>query len=305
MALAAMLALFIKPSMKHIAPVYNLTFIVDITRSMNARDYRLNGESVSRIEFIKHELRQLLFALPCQSKIGLGVFTDRQSALLFEPLEICSARYEIDRVLAALDWRMAWAADSRIGKGLHETVTMLMSRKTSIVFLTDGQEAPPVNPRYHTDFSDVKGKSQGMIVGVGGLNNVPIPKYDKEGKQVGIYSVDDVPHRSTFGIPSRLPADAGNYHARNAPFGGAKVIGDQHMSRLYEPHLQQLSREMGWSYHRLETLDKLVQALSEDFADTQMVSEDIRVYSAVAALFLLLLAYLPFDWASIFKTSGH
>ncbi|MGR9117301.1 MAG: hypothetical protein ACU85E_16210 [Gammaproteobacteria bacterium] len=85
-----------------------------------------------------------------------------------------------------------------------------------------------------------------MIVGVGGLNNVPIPKYDDEGKPVGFYKADEVPHRSTFGIPSQLPVDAGNYHARNAPFGGANVTGDQHMSRLYESYLQQLSGEAGW-----------------------------------------------------------
>ncbi|MGR9117300.1 MAG: VWA domain-containing protein [Gammaproteobacteria bacterium] len=127
---------------------------------MNERDYRFDGEPASRLEFVKHELRRLLWTLPCRSKIGLGVFTDRQSALLFEPLELCSSRSEIDRVIEALDWRMAWAADSRIGKGLHKTMEMLILEETAIVFLTDGQEAPPVNPRYRTGFSNVKRKAK-------------------------------------------------------------------------------------------------------------------------------------------------
>lgn len=186
-ALSALLAAFVKPSIVGERPVYNFTFIVDITRSMNVRDYRLNDEAVSRLDFVKRQLRALVPELPCQSKIGLAVFTDRQASLLFEPLEVCSARTEIDQVIEALDWRMAWAADSRIGKGLRHAVDTLT----------------PLNPRYRSDFSDVKGKFRGMIVGVGGLNNVPIPKYDKNGKQIGFYAADDVPHRSA--PPSASP----------------------------------------------------------------------------------------------------
>ncbi len=296
LALLAMLTVFARPSVNRYAPVYEYTFIVDITRSINARDYQLDGEPVSRLQFVKHQLRRLLMTLPCQSKVGLGVFTDRHATLLFEPLELCSSRFEIDRVIDAIDWRMAWAADSRISKALYRAIDMLIPRHTQLVFLTDGQEAPPVNPRYRTDFSDVKGKIKGMIIGVGGLNNVPIPKYNSRGEQTGFYSVDDVPHRSTFGIPGRMPTNAGNFHARNAPFGGARVKGDQHLSRLYEEYLQQLSQDAGLAYHRLETFTQLNQALQrQDFAEKKTIQEDVRKYSALIALFLLVLVYLPIN----------
>lgn len=294
LALLTMIVLFIKPQSNRSQEVYNFTIIVDITRSMNARDYQINAKPVSRLTFIKHQLKQLLFQLPCHSKIGLGVFTDRQPTLLFEPIEICSSRYEITQAIDHLDWRMAWAADSRISKGLYKTIEMLQSFSSTLVFITDGQEAPPVNPRYRTDFSDLKEKTNGIIIGSGGLTNVPIPKHDPSGKQIGFYTADEVPHRSTFGIPSQLPSNAGNYHARNAPFGGAKVTGDQHMSRLYESYLTQLAKETGWQYHRLENFDKFIAALQQPmFAIKQRVKTDIRNLYAAFALCLLIGVYMP------------
>lgn len=292
-ALLCMLMLFVKPDMSGVQPVYNFTFVVDITRSMNAEDYELNGSPISRLQFVRHALQQAALSLPCRSKIGLGVFTDRQATLLFTPIEVCSAQSEIHRVIDALDWRMAWAADSRIGKGLHQTIELLQPYQTHIVFLTDGQEAPPVNPRYRTDFNDVKKNSRGLLVGVGGLTNVPIPKFNNRGENIGFYGIDDVPHRSTFGIPSRLPNGAGNFHARNAPFGGAKVTGDQHLSRLYEAYLKQLSHEIGWPYLRLSDPQSLIAALQQPvFATHQTAATDIRHYFAIAALILLSAIFL-------------
>ncbi len=111
-------------------------------------------------------------------------------------------------------------------------------KDSTIVFITDGQEAPPINPRYREDFSEFKGKIKGMLIGVGGMQNIPIPKYNREGKQTGYYQADDVPHRSTFGLPPTSSVPVGNFNARNAPFGGIEVSGDQHLTRVYESYLQ-------------------------------------------------------------------
>jgi len=294
LALLAMIALFIKPQIIKQQPVYNFTFIVDITRSMNARDYQLNDEAVSRLQFVKQALNELVLKLPCQSKVGLGIFTERNSTLLFEPIEVCSSYSEIDSVIDTIDWRMAWAADSRISKGLASTISQLQNSGSHIVFLTDGQEAPPVNSRYKTDFSDLKDKLKGLLVGVGGLQNVPIPKYNNQGQQKGFYKQDDVPHRSTFGMAPTSSVPVDGYNARNAPFGKSKATGDQHLTRLYEPYLQQLSKEVAWSYHRLETSDLLSKALQTPrFAKQQQVLSDSRPYFAVFTLILLSLIYFP------------
>jgi len=292
LALLAMAVVFIRPTQPRLAPVYDFVFIVDITRSMNATDYRLDGQPVSRLHYVKHSLRALLARLPCQSKVGLGVFTERRAALLFEPVEVCRGFNEIDGALAQLDWRMAWAADSRIAQGLHNTLDMLQTLDTPVLFFTDGQEAPPLNPRYRPDFSALKGKLEGMVVGVGGLEPVPIPKFTSRGEPDGFYREEDVPHRSTFGESDLNPEQIQGYNARNAPFGSAPVNGKEHLSALQEGYLQDLSGQAGLLYHRLTGVQALAEAVqTEAFAQTQRRDVDVRWQAATAALLLLVLVY--------------
>jgi len=293
-ALIAMVVLFIYPSKQQKMPTYNYTFIVDITRSMNATDYQQDNQAVSRLNFVKQTLRELLQKLPCESKVGLGLFTERRSTLLFEPLEVCSAYTEIDTAISKIDWRMAWAADSNIAKGLLSTLEMLQKSESSVIFITDGQEAPPVNPNYQADFSSVKGQAKGMIIGVGGLQSVPIPKFDSQGKQTGFYNPDDVPHRSSFGQSNLDPSQIKGYNARNAPFGSEAATGNEHLTSLHETYLEKLGAESGLSYARLTDLKNLSQALQNPkLATEKAVQTDVRRQPALLALLLLSLVYLP------------
>ncbi|PKM36685.1 MAG: VWA domain-containing protein [Gammaproteobacteria bacterium HGW-Gammaproteobacteria-10] len=289
----ALVVLFMHPIEQRKSPVFDLTFIIDITRSMNVEDYQADGQAVSRLEFVKQSLRGLLLKLPCESKVGLGVFTERRSTLLFEPVEVCSGFAEIDAAIAALDWRMAWAADSRIAKGLLNTLEMRRDRGSRLVFMTDGQEAPPVNPRYRPDFSDVKGAISGLLVGVGDMEPAPIPKYNSRGEQEGFYTADDVPHRSTFGLSSLNPEEIEGYNARNAPFGSETAAGNEHLSYLHEAYLQQLSAEAGLYYHRLTVSQPLIEALqAADLAEQKQVENDVRWRAALASLVLLLAVFV-------------
>ena len=292
LALLAMLALFAFPTRQQAGEVYNLTFIVDITRSMNAKDYRLDDRPVSRLAFVKQALRELVGKLPCQSKVGLGVFTERRSTLLFEPVEVCSGYAELASSIDHLDWRMAWAADSRIAGGLLNAMQLLQERDSALVFVSDGQEAPPLNPRYRTDFAGIKGKLKGLIIGAGGLQAVAIPKFDQNGKRIGVYGPDDVPHRSSFGESDLNPEKIEGYDARNAPFGKHAATGSEHLSALQEVYLQQLAAESGLVYRRLDDADSLLRAVGAPaFAQQQLIVEDIRWRAALAALILLLLIY--------------
>jgi len=294
LALAAMLALFARPEAVKRQPVYNFTFIIDITRSMNAADYRLDGYEVSRLEYVKKTLGELIAKLPCQSRVGLGLFTERRSTLLFEPLEVCSSYAEIESSLDNIDWRMAWAADSNIAKGLMSTLEMLETSGSTLVFITDGQEAPPVNPAYQPDFSELKSRMKGLIIGAGGLEAVPIPKFDANGKRIGVYSEDDVPHRSTFGQSNLDPSKIEGYDARNAPFGSQKVTGQEHLAVLHEAYLQKLAGEAGLDYARLTDLHSLQTALqAPELATLKSVRTDVRWQAALAALMLLSAVYLP------------
>lgn len=292
-AVIALVVLFIHPSEQRKSQVYNLTFVIDITRSMNAEDYRIDGQTVNRLSFVKQTLRELLLKLPCESKVGLGVFTERRSTVLFEPVEVCSGFAEIDAAIAALDWRMAWAADSRIANGLLNTLELRRDSGSALVFVTDGQEAPPVNPRYRADFSSIKNEIKGMIVGVGGSQPVPIPKYNSRGEQEGFYTADDVPHRSSFGLSNLNPEEIEGYNARNAPFGSDAPTGNEHMSYLHEAYLQELGSEAGLSYHRLTDVGVLDAALRRaDLGERKEVAVDVRWRAAIAALILLLAVFV-------------
>jgi mxaL protein len=297
LAVAAMAVLFVRPVAPQKQPVYNLTFIVDITRSMNVADYTEGDRAVSRLEFVKQTLRDLLVKLPCQSKVGLGLFTERRSTLLFEPLEVCGSYAEIDAAISQIDWRMAWAADSNIAQGLKNTLDMLQNRGSTIVFMTDGHEAPPLNPRYRADFSALKDRVKGLIVGVGGSTAMPIPKFDSRGEPAGYYSADDVPHRSSFGESNLDPSQIEGYNARNAPFGSANVVGSEHLSALHETYLEELALEAGLKYARLSSADTLAEAVQRpEFTLTKTVAADVRWQPAVFALLMTAIMYWPFGW---------
>jgi len=292
-ALLALSVVFFHPQTSAQVPLYRLVFVVDITRSMNTEDYRLDSRPVGRLQFVKQSLRRELLKLPCGSQVGLGVFTERRSTLLFEPIEVCSGFAEIDAAIAALDWRMAWAADSRIASGLLSTLEMLKDKDRTLVFFSDGQEAPPPNPRYKPDLSAVKDQVKGVIIGVGGDQLAPIPKFDAKGQRQGFYKPEDVPHRSSFGESDLNPEKIQGYNARNAPFGSEAATGDEHMSRLHESYLRQLAAESGLQYRRLTDADSLDQALQQsEFAKPGQQRVDTGWRYAGLALLLLAAVYV-------------
>ncbi|WP_026600686.1 vWA domain-containing protein [Methylomonas sp. 11b] len=292
-ALLCLSVVFFHPQTRAQVSLYRLVFIVDITRSMNTEDYQLDKQPLGRLQYVKYALRQELLKLPCGSQVGLGVFTERRSTLLFEPIEVCSGFAEIDAAIAALDWRMAWAADSRIASGLLNTLEMLKDKDRTLVFFSDGQEAPPPNPRYKPDLSAVKDQVKGVIVGVGGDQLSPIPKFDAKGQRQGFYKPDDVPHRSSFGESDLNPEKIQGYNARNAPFGSEAATGDEHMSRLHESYLRQLAAESGLQYWRLTDVGSLDQALQQaEFAKPSQRQVDIGWRYAGLALLLLAAMYV-------------
>lgn len=297
LAVLGALATLFQPTLKLSRAVFDHIVVVDITQSMNVADYQINGRSTSRLESVKSALRSALRELPCGSRLGLGLFTERRSFLLFEPIEVCGGFEAIDTAIERIDWRMAWGADSRIADGLYDALNQFQNRDSNLVFVTDGQEAPPLNPRYKREFGVFKGKLKGLIVGAGGLTPVPIPKFNERGKAVGFYAEDDVPHRSTFGLPPKPPSEVEGYHERNAPFGSERVIGTEHLSSLKEDYLRQLADEIGFFYRRLESPEGLSEAMRKpELARSETVAADMRWLPAGFALAALVVLYgvLPF-----------
>jgi len=291
LALLALIAASLAPKLTIERPSFDFLAIVDITGSMNVRDDTASGEPVSRLDAVKRALRVMLTQLPCPSHVALGVFSERRPFLLFEPIDVCADFTPLQASIDALDWRMAWEGDSRVSAGLFRAIDMARQLKSDLLFFTDGQEAPPLPARGAPAFDGRAGEVRGLVVGVGGYELSPIPKFDDRGREVGFLGVDDVPHESRFGLPPEGAERREGYNARNAPFGGVAAVGVEHLSSVKEDYLRSLAEKTGLAYAHLEDGRKLWR----DYAAVASVQRraaalDLRPFFGVAAAILTFLA---------------
>jgi mxaL protein len=267
--------------------------VVDITGSMNVRDYAAGGQPQSRLEATKAALRHLLAGLPCGSRFALGLFTERRPFLLFAPVEVCENFAPLDGAVAALDWRMAWEADSRVAAGLYRAVAMAGEIGSDLLFITDGQEAPPLPGGRTPPFEGEPGAVRGLIVGAGGYGLSPIPKFNDRGRETGFLAETEVQQENRFGPP---PADAEareGYNPRNAPFGAQAARGSEHLSSVREPHLKDLAARTGLAYAHLDGPASLDAALRAAATARPVPGRlDLRPFLGATALLLVLAAYL-------------
>ncbi len=136
-AVAALLgATFLLSRVERVQQTFDILAVVDITGSMLVRDMVADGRPVSRLDAAKDALRQLALDMPCQSKLGLGVFTERRSFVLFDPIEVCGDFAPLEAAIAELDWRMAWEGDSMVTKGLHHAIDLARPLKANLIFFS-------------------------------------------------------------------------------------------------------------------------------------------------------------------------
>ena len=115
-------------------------------------------------------------------------------------MEVCANRSELRGVLAHVDGRMAWSGNSEVAKGLNAAMRMAseVEGHPSLVFLTDGQESPPLSPSRQPRFDGKPGEVPGVVVGVGGPVPLPIPKTDPAGRALGVWHADEVMQTDPF-----------------------------------------------------------------------------------------------------------
>lgn len=296
-ALGFSILAMVAPRVRLERPVLDVVAVIDITGSMNTRDMTVAGRTASRLEAVQSSVRDLLTRLPCGSRLGLGVFTERSSFLLLEPAETCANYAALDGAIRELDWRMAWAADSYVARGLHSAIGIAGSLDANLVFFTDGHEAPPLPASGLPEFAGKAGDVQGLLVGAGGKDKSPIPKFDFDGREIGTWGPQDVPHENRTGPPPADAASRPGYHPRYAPYGAAAAEGEEHLSSVRDSHLKTLADQTGLAYVSLAETGNLVVALqAAGRSRTVEVAADIRSYPAAVALFLLILlsAVMPF-----------
>lgn len=215
------------------------------------------------------------------SRGGLGAFADYRTLLLLAPIEVCSNYNDLLVSLNYIDGRMRWRNASEIAKGVSWAIrgAREIGEGANVVFLTDGQEAPPLRPSAHPIFDDVKpGEIRGWLIGAGGDTPRPIPKTDRNGNSLGYWSAQDVVQRLGE------PADA-------------KVNPNrEHLSALREPYLKAIAQQVGFEYARLSKPSSVGEAMLDSrFAHRKPVPTDLYWIPSAAALLVLALRFRALD----------
>lgn len=259
---------FVNPTLHVQRQIYNYAFIVDITQSMNARDYHVEGLPADRLSFAKHSIKHALLKLPCHSKVSIGLFTTKNVFLLFEPIEICKHYNAIEQSLMKIDWRMAWAADSHIARGLYTSIRNLKSLDPEpvLIFMSDGQQTPSIAKE--PGYSSSLGKVGGLLVGVGNSQPVPVPKFDKNHIQQGFWQLED--------------AEVMPRQSREGDF----------LTTVQENHLRRLAGLTGLDYLHLQTPEQFTGALlNKKFGQKHEVESDVGWVFAASGLVIFILSY--------------
>lgn len=273
----AALLLLLTPLLKPVTlerNVYTFQIGFDISQSMNVSDVRTNGKLVTRLDYAKTMAAGLLQDLPCGSNVGWSVFTGRRTLTLLTPLEVCTHYDGLISSLASVSGTMRWNNGSSIGKGIHQLMRAAdeFDEPASVILMTDGQEAPPLEQGQRGVPNTDKFGVEGILVGVGGKQPVPIPKTDALGNAIGFWSATDVVQRAN----------------------SSSILGGEELSKRDDERLISLARLTKLEFLVLESVDGLIKkAKNDEFAAPRDTPTDIRWVPASLALILLLLQFLP------------
>jgi mxaL protein len=278
-ALALLLIALLVPALKIPRDTYSYLVFFDISQSMNVEDYEIDGRPASRLAYARHAVRDALRELPCGSRIGLGAFVEYRTLMLVAPIEVCDNYHDLLVSLDYIDGSMRWRESSEITKGVFWSIRAAkeLGKNSDVLFLTDGQESPPLRPGAHPHFDDIEpGEVRGWLIGVGGYTPLPIPRTDRMGNRMGYWRADDVVQR------------------RNNSGESSRDQGNEHLSSLRESHLQSLAQQVGFDYARLERPSSIRRAMQDRrFSRRTLVPTDLYWLPAMAALILLVLRFRP------------
>ncbi len=297
LAAACFVAAFLEPAIVLRRPTYDYVITIDITQSMNTRDVMLDGARMSRIGYAKRLLEQWLPRLPCGSRVGWAIFTEYRVFLFFTPVEVCANYDALQETLHRIGNNMAWAGGSEIARGLFAGIRVAseVPGKPDFVLITDGQEAPPVNPQFRPEFDGTPGAVRGLILGVGGEALSRIPMIGRDGRFLGYWQASQVPQTDAYsaGRATSQPNDL-LYDKAGQPIRPLPPTGTEQLSSLKAEYLRSLARETGLQYRRLDGPGTLYSALTQRaFARPAPVRTAIGFAPAALGLALLLWLYWP------------
>lgn len=290
-ALLLLVAALLRPTLPLKRDIYTYLLVADITQSMNTIDMRLAGKPASRMVYMRRLLSDAVASMPCGTRVGVALFAGVVTSTIFHPIEVCANFDAIQETIAHLEWRQAWHGNSRLGFGLLSASAALkaLPESAQVAFFTDGEEAPPLHAFNRANLAHWQGGKGWLLVGVGGDQPTPVPKYDANNKLLGYWS--ETTYQLEPGIAQVSTETRGERD--NAV---ATQDYERYFSVLDEKYLQALAGEIHARYVRGDNTPRVLAALHagpparHDTAPFQLN----RWLAALAAL-LVLGAYFPVE----------
>ncbi len=288
-ALIMLLLAIAQPSINMTRTQNNYLFVVDVTQSMNVQDMSISGKPVSRLEYTKQLLKDSIKTLPCDSQVSLGIFFKTTATLLYTPIETCANYHLLWDTIDHLDWRMASQGNSNIRIGLLSIASLLVTSDNTIshvIFMTDGQEASPLNVFTKTSLADWQDKRPWLIVGMGGNKPTPIPKLDSKNAVIGYWSTDAIKLNPASNV------DEGHNGGRDNSI--ATEPYEYYLSQLDEPYLKELAADIGAQYIKASTSRELKATLNKQLSTMRLPTKFAlnRIFASIALLLIIVL-YIP------------
>lgn len=288
--LLLLLAIY-KPQIQLKQDVHNYLLVADVSQSMNAQDLKLDNKTVSRMDYTKHLMKRVVETSSCGTYISLGVFAAENVGLLLMPLEVCANYDVITDTIDHLEWRMAWRGNSRLSFGIKSAESMFdyLNIPATMLFFTDGDEAPKVNAINKLDLSGVQIGKNLLFVGVGGSQPVPVPRYNSSNKWVGYWSSET--KENSAGAVGDTYSDT----SKDEPDPiVAYAEFDRYLSQLDSEYLKQVSEEIKGGYIEGKDTQEFYSYIQSQKPSASFVTAySLKWLYLTLAVLMIVLIYAP------------
>ena len=265
--------------------------MIDVSESMNVRDVDPADPNASRLDRAKAAAIASLAALPCGSRVAIGLFAGSDTLVLFEPLEVCRHYPAIEQTVQRIDWRMGWDGDSRIESAVVNALHEAGARALDLVFISDGDEAPHVVVPHLGDLLAVQGKVRGWLVGTGSLQARPVPRLDADNKVIGYWTAVDAVREGFYPNLSELVKQSAS--PAELERSGALDEVQEHKSALNEEYLKQIGAAAGLHYVKADSIGSVAAKITDPaIARHEPAERDMRIIFGLSAALLVMVGWV-------------
>jgi len=288
LALIGLAIAMVNPKIPLSLNVNNYMFVIDITQSMNVKDMHMNKRPISRLNYALQLISMSLKEFPCGTKVSIALFANAEVVPLYVPIEICENFGVIQDTLKHLEWRMAWRGSSHLRLGLIDagSVSLTLPEPTKIIFLTDGDEAAPLNAITKVDLQPMQGSSSWLLAGIGSKEPSPIPKFNSKDEIIGYWS-----QYATKIEPSQI-VNEDSIGKRDDSI--ASEPHEYYLSALREEYLKEVVSDINANYVRADLQTKFLAAINKlPSAGNSPAHVETGWIFALISVFFVIADYLP------------